>query len=127
MIYIWTDDNPTKTQLIVPDDIGYDFAVLDKKSGRNDNALMMREIAGKKRTLKFKMSIIADEDTSMLNKLCDQLENLPPFFYMLYPSPKGYMVQMECYLTKYSIKMRSCDEISNYAKWKDLSFDIVER
>lgn len=122
-LYYWTDADPIHRPVPIPTDLNWELNDVDKKSGRNDNANMMREVIGKKLKLSLKWSIA--EGTEGFKSFYRWAKNLPPFFHMEWLDPGDEIVTFECYSSKISGSELYEDEYMRV--WQDVSFNATER
>lgn len=121
MLYVWTDDDKTKILLPIPVKFTYTYSDVDKASGRNDEAFMMRERIASKTKLTVKWS--RPKDQKEFNRAIKLLKSLPPFFYLMYPDPDGSMEQIECYRNDISAELIHFDPNI----WGNFSANFIER
>lgn len=122
-LYYWTDDDDTHRPVPVPTDLNWELNDVDKNSGRNMEALMMREVVGKKLKLSLRWSVVVGTDN--FKQFYRWVKNLPPFFYMEWLDPGDEIVTFECYSSKISGSELYEDDKTRV--WQDVSFSATER
>lgn len=124
MIYIWTDKDPTKRKLPTPSTFAWQYADVDKDSGRNDFGLMMRNKLSSKH--KISMTWNADKEPEKDSQLVAMLMSLPPFFYCQFPDATNTTRVMECYRGDIKANIFRYDPVHGNI-WKEKSCNFIER
>lgn len=123
MLWVRYELSDDKQELPFPAEYSWSYEDLDKNSGRNDNALMLRERIGQKTKLTLRWNTIADNQR--FSKMVKLLKETPEYFYITYPDPDGSTYEIECYHGPMSTAMSMYRK--DHITWKDFSCNIVER
>lgn len=123
MLKYWTDDDPTVRDFPSPTELSWELNDVDKTSGRNDHAVMLREVVGKKNKITIKWAFAIE--TPEFRRFVKWAKGLPPFFYVQFYDPAGDPVTMEAYSSKLAASLAYED--SQGRAWKNFSFSAIER